>query len=204
MAIVPVELQGVSQWGGCATGLLLGMIVQGESQPFYFGLFEDLDRRTRVRYEVNPLRHFDPWSIALLLFAGWGWSSKQLEAPEHVPKTAWHQAFIALSGPIANLLLVGVLSSIFAFLPCTFLEVAITVNVQMALANLLIPLPPMALGRAIGRARGVWGAPLRAYEQAFVVLLSMVVLLEHFQHWVLVRHWITLLSDAVLKYVTHW
>lgn len=203
MGVLPIELNSLEQWLGCVLGILLGLIVQGEAQEYFVHLFETYSKRTPIRYDLNPHHHVDPWSIPVLILAGWGWSKKRVEEPSYFPHSTLARFFIPLSGVVANFTLVGILGTLYLLLPFSLLEVAIAINIQIAFANLMIPIPPLALGRALC-------CPFESLRQqqfsvdflGKIVILALV-LADYTMHWSLFRPWIMEPSAFVLKWVLY-
>ncbi|MDY0041108.1 MAG: hypothetical protein RBS57_12420, partial [Desulforhabdus sp.] len=177
---------------------------QGDAQEYFVHLFEDLSKRTPIKYEVNPLNHLDLWGIPVLILAGWGWSKRRVEVPGYFPTSPLAACFIPLSGVVANFALVGILSTLYLMLPFSLLEVAIAINIQIAFANLMIPIPPLALGRAL-----VCPFQLSLDQQFSVDFLGKLVILalvvaEYTMHWPLFRPLIMKPSSFVLEWVLRW
>lgn len=201
MNVIPFELRDVSQWFGCVIGLLFGLMVQGNAQIFFVHLFEVMSHRTKIEYDLHPDHHIDVWSVPTLLFAGWGWTKKQIAEPAYFPASPIPRMFLPLSGPIANLALVGILGTFYMFLPFTVFQVAIAVNIQMAVANLLIPIPPLALGRALCRPFETLQSYQAAVQKTGAVLLGMAAAAQYFLHWGLFSAWVKPISALFYKWV---
>jgi hypothetical protein len=203
MGVLPIELNGLEQWLGCVLGILLGLIVQGDAQEYFVHMFETFSKRSQIRYDLNPLHHLDLWSIPVLLFAGWGWSKRRVEEPSYFPPSTLARCFIPLSGPIANFVLVGILGTLYLLLPLSLFEVAIAINLQMAFANLLIPIPPLALGRALCCPFGSLSSQQNSVEFLGKVVILALVLADYTMHWSLFRPWIMEPSAFILKWVLY-
>lgn len=203
MGIIPIDLQSIEQWAGCIAGIVFGLIVQGDAQEYFVHMFETLAKRTKIQYRLNPLQHLDLWSIPAFLFAGWGWSSRRVEEPAYFPPRPIPRFLVPLAGPLANFAMVGILSSFYIFLPFAFLEIAIAINIQMALANLIIPLPPLALGRALCSAFEVLRPQRRALEFSGTLIILALVLVEYTARWEIFRPLILEPSTVILKWVLY-
>lgn len=118
----------------------------------------DTSIKYRGRLTLNPLAHIDPLgSLALLLF-GFGWAKPVPVDPRNFKKPKFGMAIVALMGPVANivaafvgmlifdLLTVTVAESLFTgtvgIIIYTFLSFYVTVNIRLAVFNLL-PIPPL-------------------------------------------------------------
>lgn len=203
MGVIPIELHGFENWLGCIVGLALGLVVQGDAQEYFVHLFELLAKRTKIDYDPNPLHHLDPWSIPIIILAGWGWSRRRVEVPDYFPPSRTLQCFIPLSGPIANFALIGILATFHMFLPLAFFKTAVAINIQIAIANLFIPIPPLAFGRALcgffSRQPGVRSS----VESIGAVILLALVVMDHTLHWSLFGQWVMKPSAVIAEWVLH-
>ena len=201
MYIIPIELAGLDRWIGFLLGMLAGIIVQGEAQWFYCCLWLPFSQRHQVRYDLNPLNHLSAWNIPALALAGWGWSCKQVAPPPSFPATRLQHGMLHLSSGLANLLLVGILSSLYSFFPYPGFEAAIAINLQMALASLLIPLPPLALGRALGAGLLPPAFQDSRARRIGAVILALLLLAEHIASVPGLRAGIMRLSLAIFPWL---
>jgi hypothetical protein len=200
MPIIPLELTRPDHWLGCLAAMLVGIIVQGEAQWFYCCLWLPFSERHTIRYDLNPWHHLSPWSLPALLLAGWGWSRKRVAAPAHFPASRLQQAMLPLSGALGNMLLVGILGSLRVILIHPAFDVAIAVTIQMALANLLIPLPPLALGRAWSAALSHLAPQGAKLERIGAAALTLALLAEHLFDLNLLRAGIMRLSAVIFAW----
>lgn len=179
----PLALNGLENCAGFLVGTLLSLVVQGEGQAFFVSLFQPLSQRDRMVYDFNPVHHLDPMAVPLVVLAGWSWGAKRVNLPAYFPDSLTARTLVPISGAIANLLLVGILSSIRMLFPISGIETAIRFAILMALANLTVPIPPMSLGRA---ACSLFGASVHRQailERVGAVVLTALVLLEQFAGW---------------------
>ncbi len=88
----------------------------------------DTTARDEGRLTLNPLRHVDPLGFLFLIVAGFGWAKPVRFSREKLKAPKRDEAFIAIAGPLANLVL-ALLASV-------------------ALRLLLLALPAMADGGA--------------------------------------------------------
>jgi len=116
----------------------------------------DTTARQHGRISLNPLAHIDPFMTlllpALLILAG---SPIIFGAAKPVPFTPWAVrygkwgiALVAVSGPLTNLLIAGVLAIYLQFHYSPFLLTAISVNVAFFVFN-MIPFPPLDGSRVL-------------------------------------------------------
>ena len=110
------------------------------------------------RMTLNPIAHIDPVGTLLLPLLGvpFGWAKPVPFNPMNLRDRRWGEIFIALAGPLSNVLLVilfvglyklllGGYSSVLGDLSQpvhTMLRIGIQLNVILAVFN-LIPIPPL-------------------------------------------------------------
>lgn len=203
MGVIPIELRGLENWLGCIIGLLLGLIAQGDAQEYFVHMFETFSKRTKINYDLNPLHHLDPWSIPIIFFAGWGWSKRRVEEPPYFPPSSMLRCLIPLSGPFANFALVGILATLHLLLPLAFLKTAIAINIQIAVANFIIPIPPLALGRALCCPFASLRGSRSSVEYMGTLVLLSIVFFDYIMHWSFLRQWVLEPSALILKWVLY-
>lgn len=99
------------------------------------------------RLTLNPLAHLDPIGTILILVAGFGWGKPVQFDPFNLKSPRRDAALISLAGPITNLLLAFLLSSVLrtglsVFILTDFLRQLILINIVLAFFNLL-PIYPL-------------------------------------------------------------
>jgi hypothetical protein len=179
MEFIPLQYHNADQWIGGILGIIAGFIVQGEMQIYFVLLFQNFAEREKVTYDLNPFHHIDPTSLPVILFTGWGWGKKRVEAPPYFPQKRMALCMIHMMAPIANLMLVGTLGSIYLFLHSSILKFAIEINALIAMANFLIPIPPMALGRAVSILFPALEGRRATLERSGALLLTVLVILDY-------------------------
>lgn len=115
----------------------------------------DTTARQHGRISLNPLAHIDPFATlllpALLILAGspiiFGAAKPVPFNPWAVRYGKWGVALVAVSGPLTNLAIAGILALYLQFVSLgtgavTFLVTAISVNVAFFVFN-MIPFPPL-------------------------------------------------------------
>lgn len=114
--------------------------------------------RVYGRLSLNPLRHFDPIGTLSLIFFGIGWGKPVPFNPENLRHPKRDSAFIALAGPMSNLLTAIICAiplkylngPIFRSLPVYDLISAVfTISILLFALNIL-PLPPFDGSKIIG------------------------------------------------------
>ena len=130
------------EWAHAQTAFLLG----------------DKGIKQRGRLSLNPLSHIDPIGALMMILVGFGWAQPVPVDSRYFKNPRVGMAITALMGPVANLVaaVAGMLvfQIIWAVSPnfliqnqfgvyvLTFLVFYITVNVNLAVFNLL-PIPPL-------------------------------------------------------------
>ncbi len=118
----------------------------------------DPTARNLGRLTLNPIKHIDPIGFLCMLLFGFGWAKAVPINTRYFKKPKRDMAISALAGPVSNLLLAVVFALLFRlclgitfpdFFPETFgywlalfFELAIRLNVTLAVFNLL-PIPPL-------------------------------------------------------------
>jgi len=199
----PLEFQNLSQWAGFVFGTVLALIVQGEGQAFFVLMFQVYSQREKVAYDLNPANHIDPRSLPVLILVGWAWNRKRMTKPAYFPGS-WIPCTLApLSGAVAVILLSGILGSVYIFLPGDTLKTAVDACLVIAVANLVIPIPPLALGRALfcpfqNFARHEW-----AMENLGAAAITVLALVEYWMKWPLLQNMILSICESMSKWILH-
>ncbi len=115
----------------------------------------DLTPKLAGRLTLNPLAHLDPLGTIFLLLAGFGWGKPVPINPFNLPNPQKSQAWIALAGPLANIVLAFIVAipirlfnlglfpqSLFSTLLLPILHIVVEINLLLAVFNLL-PIPPL-------------------------------------------------------------
>jgi len=140
------------------------------------------------RITLNPLAHLDLWGSLLFALTGFGWA-KPVPVNPYLLRgdPRWSFAFVALAGPLSNLLLAALFALSFRLLDATaepglfvdivriVLFIAVQLNILLALFN-LIPVPPLDGSRLLAAllpAQGeMWMNQLEHY--GFLILFALV------------------------------
>lgn len=103
------------------------------------------------RLTLNPLAHIDLMGFAMLLFVGFGWGRPAPYNPYNLKFRKWGEVFVALAGPLSNLISIIVFGILARFLAPSlgmanlfvqFLDFLILINIVLLVFN-LIPIPPL-------------------------------------------------------------
>jgi Zn-dependent protease len=136
--------------------ILLGLTFHELAHAFIALRLGDDTPKQMGRLTINPLKHIDLIGFILLLIAGFGWAKPVVINREKLKKPVRDDILIAVSGPLANLLLafvfVVLLKLVLSFIPFhsgavfdLFVSIyfpLISINVSLGIFNLL-PIPPL-------------------------------------------------------------
>ncbi len=129
--------------------------VHEAAHAYVAGKLGDNTARYQGRLTLNPVVHLDPVGTLMLVFVGVGWARPVPINPLNFKNPKAGMALSSLAGPVSNILLALVLmaaykvmlilglvtsSATLAFL--SILGIMISVNVYLAVFNLL-PIPPL-------------------------------------------------------------
>ncbi len=135
--------------------LILPLHEWAHAQTAY--LLGDKGIKERGRLSLNPLSHIDPIGALFMLFVGIGWAKPVPVDSRYFKNPKLGMGITALMGPVSNIVagFVGMIIfyALWAFAPgfmysegggyvITFLQFYITVNINLAVFNLL-PIPPL-------------------------------------------------------------
>lgn len=136
--------------------LIMSVVIHEVSHGFAARAYGDLTAEYEGRLTLNPLKHLDPVGSILVpafsYFAGgfiFGWAKPVPYNPYNLKEGRWPEAFVALAGPLSNLILALIFGLIIRFgaagLSPAFLHIAATitfVNLLLMTFN-LVPVPPL-------------------------------------------------------------
>lgn len=105
------------------------------------------------RLTLNPLAHLDPVGTLMLFFFSFGWAKPVIVDPTRFKNPRRDMMWVALAGPVSNIVLAFVLRRIFPFVIALVPDgavaatyelfvVMIQLNIWLAVFNML-PLPPL-------------------------------------------------------------
>lgn len=132
-----------------AIALVMALTIHEAAHAYAAKLLGDDTAEMSGRLTLNPLAHLDPIGTLAILIAGVGWAKPVPVNPNNFQNPRLHNLFVALAGPISNLLLAiffALLNLIFrpdpSSLAAIVTELIIYFNIVLMLFN-LIPIPPL-------------------------------------------------------------
>lgn len=163
--------------------LMVTLSIHEAAHAFVANYFGDPTARLAGRLSLNPFVHLDPLGTLLLFVAGFGWGKPVPVNPIHFNHPRRDEMFVAVAGPVANLLLALLLGILLRFAldqlsPALFslLTILIFYNISLAIFN-LIPVPPLDGSKILffvtpDRVREV----LEQYS--FIILIGLVLAIQ--------------------------
>lgn len=164
--------------------IVLGITVHEFMHAYTAHRLGDDTARLLGRLSLNPMAHLDPFGTLLLVLAGFGYG-KPVPFNESRLRTAMGVTFVALAGPLANLVLAALCAIPLRFSAASLLggayeEILTAIvlwNCVLAIFN-LVPIPPLdganvVYGLLPPRQQYSW----RTYQQYGPFLLLFILLL---------------------------
>lgn len=168
--------------------------------------FGDPTARLQGRLTLNPMAHLDPAGtimlvITILAGVGLGWAKPVPVDTRYLKNPRQGMMWIALAGPVSNILLAFILGWLFSVLPSNggemteifrqMVRVGISINLSLAFFN-LIPIPPLDGSRVL---TGLL-PPQQAYQYSQLemygpMLLIGFIMVDSFMHLGLISAWIS-------------
>lgn len=176
---------------GLAVALVAGITFHEFSHAATADALGDHRPRALGRVSLNPVRHIDPMGAILFVLAGFGWGKP-------VPVNAYAlrpgrigMAYVAVAGPIANLVLALAVAVLFRVADLAgllgagtsfvwlLLVSTIFYNVVLALFNLL-PIPPLdGYNLVLPFLPPRWAFSVQRYAPFGVLVLLLLVFLSY-------------------------
>ena len=133
-----------------AVSVLLTITINAEAQAFMATFLGDARSGDSKRFNFNCLMHLSLLGTICYLVAGFGWPRAVDIDPGKFKHPRTYTVLTRLIGPLANLLLAGIVGSIVMIMQAVSFDarvflMVIGVNVTTAIYNLII-LPPLAAG----------------------------------------------------------
>ncbi len=85
--------------------ILIGFTVHEFFHAFTAYKLGDMTAKNQGRLTLNPLKHIDLIGFIFILFAGFGWAKPVQFSPEQLKNPRRDRGFIALAGPLSNLII---------------------------------------------------------------------------------------------------
>lgn len=137
------------------------------------------------RLTLNPLRHLDPIGTIAMVLIGIGWGKPAPFNPYNLRYRRWGPAFVALAGPISNILMVVISGYALLLLQPLlveqnllrmFLSTLVILNAALAVFN-LIPVHPLDGAHLLRAMLGPMNALVQTLERYGVYLLLALLFL---------------------------
>ncbi len=130
--------------------ILIALPVHEFSHGFIAKSFGDPTAENEGRLTLNPVAHFDPFGVMMLLFGPFGWAKPVPVNPMYFKNPRQGMALVAAAGPLSNIILAALTGLIFRFFVdvnsdsavSVFLYVFFIINIGVAVFNLL-PVYPL-------------------------------------------------------------
>lgn len=132
----------------------IALSIHEASHAFIAYKFGDPTAKLEGRMSLNPLAHIDLYGTILvpliLAFSGgpvFGWAKPVMIDPRNLTNYKRDNFFIALAGPVSNLLAAILIAFVLKFVPQdtsagVIMYIFILINITLAVFN-LIPIPPL-------------------------------------------------------------
>lgn len=170
-------------------GLFIAITIHEFAHAWMADRLGDPTPRLDGRVTLNPKAHIDPWGLVVLLFFGFGWGRPVQYDPYNLKDPRRDSAYIALAGPVSNILLASLLSfliylfnlidfSILSIISQIVFPPLIMLNLTLAIFNLL-PVHPLdgfsIVEGFLPRDQAADWSQLRRYGMIFLLLLIIPI-----------------------------
>lgn len=136
--------------------LILSVVIHEVAHGYAALLMGDVTAKYAGRLTLNPIKHLDPVGsflvpgILILMNTSFilGWAKPVPYNPYNLKNQRWGELFVAIAGPISNILLAIVIALAVRMVPnptyalIQIAEIAVLINIFLAFFN-LIPIPPL-------------------------------------------------------------
>lgn len=176
--------------------LLMSVVIHEVSHGYAALLQGDHTAEYEGRLTLNPLKHIDPIGSIIVpiitTIAGFpfGWAKPVPFNPYNLKSQRWGELFVAIAGPISNIIIALVFGLIIRFgltsLPPAFISLSILVvlvNLGLAIFN-LIPVPPLDGSKVLFSILPLrfqsYRQTLERYSFLLVIVLIMIPQFSYF------------------------
>lgn len=174
--------------------ILFGISIHEFAHAYVAVRFGDDTPRRQGRLTLNPLAHFDPIGFLMLILVRFGWAKPVLINPEVFPHPKRDEIWVAVAGPLANLISAVCFTILFKLLLSygRFLVLLdnygvalakmvvyfIVINIALAVFN-LIPIPPLDGSHLISVLIPEKYASIKSYLYRFGIIgLILIIILN--------------------------
>lgn len=185
--------------------VLLACMVNAEAQAFASTFLGDSRVGAKDRFNFNVFLHLSILGSICYLVGGFGWPRTMEIDRSKFAHPRLYTAITRLAGPVANLLLAGIATSVVSLMrsfewdPLVFLMV-IGVNVTTAIYN-LVPIPPLAMGSLVCELIPEDAVRTRSlFLQIGPFLILALVLLERLTHQGIISPYVDPLIKSTFSY----
>lgn len=174
---------------------LLAIVLHEIAHGYVAERLGDPTARMLGRLTLNPLKHIDPFGLVVLFLVGFGWARPVPVNALNFKRPRQDMVWVALAGPVTNLVLAGVSAVLLRLFFMVSLDVpqlgsvastmgeplilmagfSLYINLLLAALNLL-PVPPLDGGRVVSgllpEAQAQWLARVEPF--GFFILIVLV------------------------------
>jgi len=129
--------------------ILIALTIHELSHGYVAKVLGDDTAERKGRLTLNPIAHIDPFGALMLLFGPFGWAKPVPVNPMNFTNPIEGMAFVAVAGPLSNIILAAVTGLFFRFgigemnsMFAVFLYILFMINIGIAVFNLL-PVYPL-------------------------------------------------------------
>ena len=170
--------------------ILIFSVVIHEVAHGYAALFlGDVTAKYAGRLTMNPIKHIDPFgSVIFPLLLAWinpnfvfGWAKPVPYNPYNLRNKRWGELFVAIAGPLSNILLAVLMGVVVRLgptigLPTAFYELAsltVIINIYLAVFNMM-PIPPLDGSKVLFALFPASAEALRRSLERYGIILLLI------------------------------